>query len=63
MIKTKIFDDEDELLLEKRINDWLEENRGISIIDIKFYTSSMYSVEYGEIYNFSAMVVYKEETK
>lgn len=63
MIRTKIFDDEDELLLEKRINDWLEGNRGISLIDIKFSTSSMYSAEYGEIYSFSAMIVYKEEIK
>ena len=57
-MKVKIFDESHESDLEEDINNFVLDNEGINIIDIKFQVStSMFSEE--QIYCFSAMIIYK----
>lgn len=55
-MKVKIFDLEDEMDLEKEVNDFLSNNE-IEVIDIKYsVSSSIFSEE--QIFCFSAMIIY-----
>lgn len=55
-VKVKIFDLEDEMDLEKEVNDFLSNNE-IEVIDIKYsVSSSIFSEE--QIFCFSAMIIY-----
>lgn len=55
-MKVKIFDLEDEVDLEKSINEFLDKN-DIDVIDIKYTTAiSIFGEE--QIYCFSAMILY-----
>ena len=59
-MKVKIFDESHERDLEKDINTFLL-NEDYEIIDIQFRTSiSIFSEE--QIYCFSAMIIYRENT-
>ena len=59
-MKVKIFDESHERDLEKDINTFLI-NEDYEIIDIQFRTSiSIFSEE--QIYCFSAMIIYRENT-
>jgi len=55
-MKVKIMDFENELDLEKEVNEFIE---GKDIIDIKYQISSSIFAE-EQIYCFSAMIIYKE---
>ena len=59
-MKIKIFDESHEKDLEDDINDFIKE-KNPDIIDIKYSVSnSMYSEE--QIYCFSALIMYNEDT-
>jgi len=58
MIKVKIYDENHEKDLERKINDFI--SSGVEVIDIQFRTSiSVFSDD--QIYCFSAMIVYKQK--
>ncbi len=62
ILKVRIFDEEDELDLEKDINEFLADDR-IDLMEIQYQVaSSVFGEE--QIYCFSAMIIYqiKEET-
>lgn len=55
-MKVKIFDCVDEYgenVLEKKINEFLENNKDIEVIDIK------YSTMFGRAYHYSALIMYQ----
>lgn len=54
----KIFDEEHELDLETRINDFLLRNKNIEVIDIKYQVAITYD-EREQIYCYSCMIIYK----
>ena len=57
MIKVKVIDESHEKDLERRVNEFLSEDR--EVVDIQFRTAiSIFSEE--QIYCFSAMIIYKE---
>ena len=57
MIKVKVIDENHEKDLERRVNEFLSENR--EVVDIQFRTAiSVFGEE--QIYCFSAMIIYKE---
>lgn len=57
MIKVKIFDENHEKDLERKINEFI--SSGVNVIDIQFRTAiSVFSED--QIYCFSAMIVYKK---
>ncbi len=60
MIKVKLFDCEHELDLEDALNDFLEDYKESEIVDVK-YQMSMMSDGKGQVYSFSAMVIYREK--
>lgn len=56
MIKVKVIDENHEKDLERRVNEFLSENR--EVVDIQFRTAiSVFGEE--QIYCFSAMIIYK----
>ena len=56
MIKVKVIDENHEKDLERRVNEFLSENR--EVVDIQFRTAiSVFCEE--QIYCFSAMIIYK----
>lgn len=56
-LRVKVFDEEDEEDLENDINDFIIENDGIEIIDIKYQVAiGIFSEE--QVFCFSAMIVY-----
>ena len=56
MIKVKVIDENHEKDLERRVNEFLSENR--EVVDIQFRTAiSVFAEE--QIYCFSAMIIYK----
>ena len=56
MLKVKIIDENHEKDLERRVNEFLSENR--EVVDIQFRTAiSVFGEE--QIYCFSAMIIYK----
>lgn len=57
MIQVKVFDEEHEDDLTEAINEFLKEEDSIHIQDIKFATAISES-EDGQIYCFSALVIY-----
>lgn len=57
MIKVKIFDENHEKDLERKINSFIKENN-FEIVDIQFRTAiSVFGED--QIYCFSAMIIYK----
>jgi hypothetical protein len=57
MIKVNVIDESHEKDLERRVNEFLSEDR--EVVDIQFRTAiSIFSEE--QIYCFSAMIIYKE---
>jgi len=60
MVKVKIFDEEHEKDLEEAINGFLENVTGDNLIDIK-YQLSHFSDGPGQIFSYSAMVIYKNK--
>ena len=57
MIKVKVIDENHEKDLERRVNEFLSEDR--EVVDIQFRTAiSVFGEE--QIYCFSAMIIYKE---
>ena len=57
-IKIKIFDEEHEKDLEEAVNGFLEDVAVDNLIDIK-YQLSHFSDGPGQIYSYSAMIIYK----
>ena len=56
MIKVKVIDENHEKDLERRVNEFLSENR--EVVDIQFRSAiSVFGEE--QIYCFSAMIIYK----
>ena len=55
----KCFDEEHEKDLEKNVNEFLNTISIESIIDIK-YAISHFNEEMGQVYSYSAMVIYKK---
>lgn len=58
MVKTKIFDAEHELDLEKMINNFTKNKKNIR--DIKYQTSHFFDNR-EQIFSFSALIIYEEE--
>ena len=58
-IEVKIFDEEHDLDLEEALNEFLEEIAHDQLIDIK-YQLSHFSDGPGQVYSYSAMVIYKK---
>lgn len=56
-MKVKLFDEEHELDLEEKINDFLENNK-VCVLDIK-YSLHCFSTSDTQIYCFSAMIIYE----
>ena len=57
-MKVKVIDENHEKDLERRVNEFLSENR--EVVDIQFRTAiSVFGEE--QIYCFSAMILYKEK--
>ena len=59
-VKVKIFDEEHEKDLEEAVNGFLEDIAPINLIDIK-YQLSHFSDGPGQIFSYSAMVLYKSK--
>jgi len=59
-VKVKIFDEEHELDLEEAINGFLKNIDAGSLIDIK-YQISHFSDGPGQIFSYSAMLIYKNK--
>ena len=57
-VKVKLFDEEHEKDLELTVNEFLEEVKAEKLIDIK-YQLSHFSDGPGQIYSYSALVIYK----
>ena len=55
----KMFDENHELDLEQKINDFLRNINDEDIIDIKYQVSTLYD-EREQIYCYSAMIIYKK---
>lgn len=55
----KLFDENHELDLEKKINDFLKTINDDDIVDIKYQVSTLYD-EREQIYCYSAMIIYKK---
>ena len=60
-MKVKIFDCNHEKDLEKEINDFLDSNKNIEVIDIKFSNSIGKNNWGDEIYCFSALIMYQHK--
>jgi len=60
-MKVKLFDENHEEDLEEAINQFLEDN-DIEIIDIKYQLSTMYDYK-EQIYCYSAMILYKKNSR
>ncbi|MDE5977016.1 MAG: sporulation protein Cse60 [Turicibacter sp.] len=58
-IQVKCFDEEHELDLERLVNDFLRTLTNQVVIDIKYSISHFSDVE-GQVYSYSAMVIYEE---
>lgn len=60
MLKIKVFDEEHEKDLEKKLNDFLKEceDNNQEIVDIKFSTSHFADENQEQIYCFSALIMY-----
>lgn len=63
MLKIKVYDEETDIDLEKRLNQLSEqcEQHNQEIIDIKFSTSHFVDEEQNQIYCFSALVMYDDK--
>ena len=59
-LKIKIFDEEHEKDLEEAINGFLADIAAENLIDIK-YQLSHFSDGPGQIYSYSAMIIYKKD--
>ena len=59
ILKVKIFDEEHDKDLEDAINEFLEDMIASDLIDIK-YQLSHFSDGPGQIFSYSAMIIYKE---
>ena len=55
----KLFDENHELDLEKKINDFLKTINDDDIVEIKYQVSTLYD-EREQIYCYSAMIIYKK---
>lgn len=60
MIQVKVFDYEHEKDLEIAMNQFLQNIDESKLIDIKYHIAVMMSVDYDQIYCFTAMVVYRK---
>ena len=58
-VKVKIYDEEHDKDLEESVNGFLEDIGADELIDIK-YQLSHFSDGPGQIYSFSAMIIYKK---
>lgn len=58
-VKVKIFDEEHDKDLEEAVNEFLEDVAVDHLIDVK-YQLSHFSDGPGQIYSYSAMIIYKE---
>lgn len=59
MIQVKLFDEEHEADLEVEMNDFLEQFDEHKIVDIKYNVAAIKEDEEGQIYCFTAMVIYR----
>ena len=57
-VQVKCFDEEHELDLESVVNEFLKTLPYQSVIDIK-YSSSHFSDTEGQVYSYSAMIIYE----
>jgi hypothetical protein len=55
----KVFDENHELDLEMKVNDFLKNINDEDIIDIKYQVATLYD-EREQIYCYSAMIIYKK---
>ena len=55
----KMFDENHELDLEKKVNDFLKNINDEDIVDIKYQVAILYD-EREQIYCYSAMIIYKK---
>lgn len=55
----KVFDENHELDLEKKVNDFLKNINDEDIVDIKYQVATLYD-EREQIYCYSAMIIYKK---
>jgi len=55
----KMFDENHELDLEKKVNDFLKNINDEDIVDIKYQVATLYD-EREQIYCYSAMIIYKK---
>ncbi len=60
MIKVRIFDEEHEVDLQEKINEFLEKLKDEQFIDIKYQISTLYDYK-SQIYCYSAMIIYKDK--
>lgn len=60
MLKVKIFDEEHEIDLEEKINDFLCTIDESQFKEIKYEVACLDDEEEGQVYCFSAMIVYRE---
>ena len=58
-MQVKIFDEEHELDLEMKVNEFLMDLKREQLIDIKYQVAMMYDGR-EQIYCFSCMIIYKE---
>ena len=58
-MQVKIFDEEHELDLEMKVNEFLIDLKREQLIDIKYQVAMMYD-EREQIYCFSCMIIYEE---
>ena len=57
-VQVKCFDEEHELDLESVVNEFLKTLPYQSVIDIKYYISQFSDTE-GQVYSYSAMIIYE----
>ena len=55
----KMFDENHELDLEKKVNDFLKNINDEDIVDIKYQVATLYD-EREQIYCYAAMIIYKK---
>ncbi len=58
-VRVKIFDEEHEEKLEKKVNEFLDDITEKDFIDIKYGLSTLFDMK-SQVYCFTAMVIYKK---